>query len=192
MRCCNDELPVIHDEYSTMTSDLSYPIGKFARPASLTSAEFDAAVATLSTQPARLRAAVNGLTDAQLETPYRPGGWTVRQLVHHVADSHVNMYIRLKLALTEENPTIKPYDQDAWVQLSDIREVPVETSLVLFDAVQKRALSVLRNTTAEDRARLFMHPENGPTRVDQMTALYAWHGDHHVAHVTALRERLGL
>lgn len=173
-----------------MTDNLSYPIGKFQRPASLTSAEFDKAVATLSTQPARLRAAVRDLTDTQLDTPYRPGGWTVRQLAHHVADSHVNMYVRLKLALTEENPTIKPYDQDAWVLLADVKEVPVETSMVLFDAVQTRALSVLRNTTPKDRERLFMHPENGPTRVDQMTALYAWHGDHHIAHVTELRARM--
>ena len=174
-----------------MTTDLSYPIGKFQRPASLTSAEFDAAVATLTTQPARLRQVVHDLNDAQLDTPYRPGGWTVRQLAHHVADSHVNMYIRLKLALTEDNPTIKPYDQDAWVLLSDITEIPVETSLMLFGAVQQRALSVLRNTSANDRARVFLHPENGPTRVDQMTALYAWHGDHHIAHVTGLRARMG-
>ncbi|MEO7359055.1 MAG: YfiT family bacillithiol transferase [Gemmatimonadaceae bacterium] len=174
-----------------MPIDLSFPTGKFQRSASLTSAEFDAAVATLATQPARLRAAVRDLTDAQLDTPYRPGGWTVRQLAHHVADSHVNMYIRLKLALTEDNPTIKPYDQDAWGLLPDIKEIPVETSLVLIDAVHQRALSVLRNTSADDRARVFTHPDNGPTRVDQMTALYAWHGDHHVAHVTGLRERMG-
>ena len=174
-----------------MTTDLSYPIGKFQRPASLTSAEFESAVARLATQPARLREAIHDLTAAQVDTPYRPGGWSVRQLAHHVADSHMNMYIRLKLALTEDNPTIKPYDQDAWVLLSDISEIPVETSMVLFDAVHQRALSVLRSMSADDRARVFMHPENGPTRIDQMTALYAWHGDHHIAHVTGLRERMG-
>ena len=179
------------NKYADMTTDLSYPIGQFQRPASLTPAQFDTAVATLTTQPARLRAALHGLTDAQLDTPYRPNGWTVRQLAHHVADSHLNMYIRLKLALTEENPTIKPYDQDAWVLLPDITEIPIETSMVLFDAVQKRALSVLRNTSVDERARVFVHPDNGLTRVDQMTALYAWHGDHHIAHVTGLRARMG-
>ncbi|MGV3711311.1 MAG: YfiT family bacillithiol transferase [Gemmatimonas sp.] len=174
-----------------MSTDLSYPIGRFQRPASLSDSEFQEALSRLSTQVARFRAAVAGLSDAQLDTPYRPGGWTVRQLAHHVADSHVNMYIRLKLALTEDNPTIKPYDQDAWVLLADVREIPIETSMQLFDAAQQRALAVLRNTSATDRARVFMHPENGPTRVDQMTALYAWHGDHHVAHVTSLRARMG-
>ncbi|MEP6833951.1 MAG: YfiT family bacillithiol transferase [Gemmatimonas sp.] len=174
-----------------MTQDLSYPIGKFQRPASLSSEEFDRAVVALTTQPARLRDAVSHLNEAQLDTPYRPDGWTVRQLVHHVADSHINMYVRLKVALTEHNPTIKPYDQDAWILLSDITEIPVETSLILLDAVHKRAVSVLRNTSAGDRERLFMHPETGPTRVDQLTALYAWHGDHHIAHVTGLRARMG-
>jgi uncharacterized damage-inducible protein DinB len=174
-----------------MTTDLSYPIGRFQRPASLSESEFQEALARLSTQVARFRAAVAGLNDDQLDTPYRPGGWTVRQLAHHVADSHVNMYIRLKLALTEDNPTIKPYDQDAWVLLTDVREIPIETSMQMFDAAQQRALSVLRHTSEADRARVFMHPENGPTRVDQMTALYAWHGDHHVAHVTSLRARMG-
>lgn len=174
-----------------MTADLSYPIGKFQRPATLSDSEFQAAVSTLATQPTRLRAAATGLTENQLDTPYRPGGWTVRQLIHHVADSHINMYIRLKLALTEDTPTIKPYDQDAWVLLADIAAVPVEISLVLLDAVHTRALPVLRGLSAAQRERIFMHPENGPTRVDQLAALYAWHGDHHIAHVTGLRERMG-
>jgi len=173
-----------------MTDNLSYPIGRFSRPAALNAAEFDTAVDALTVQADRLRLAVEGLSDAQLDTPYRPDGWTVRQLTHHMADSHVNMYVRLKLALTEDNPTIKPYDQDAWVQLSDIREVPVATSLELFDAVQQRALSVLRNTSASDRERTFLHPENGLTRVDQLAALYAWHGDHHIAHLRNLRTRM--
>lgn len=173
-----------------MSDDLSYPIGKFQRPASLNNEEFSSEVHRLETQAERLRLALDGLSDAQLDTPYRPGGWTVRQLAHHVADSHMNMYIRLKLALTEHNPTIKPYDQDAWVLLSDVREIPIATSVGILDSVQKRAISVLRNTTADDRARTFMHPENGPTRVDQMTALYAWHGDHHIAHINNLRTRM--
>lgn len=174
-----------------MSDDLSYPIGKFQRPASLSADEFSGELRRLETQAERLRKALEGLNDAQLDTPYRPGGWTVRQLAHHVADSHMNMYIRLKLALTEDNPTIKPYDQDAWVLLSDIKEIPIATSVGILDAVQQRALSVLRNTSEADRARTFMHPENGPTRVDQMTALYAWHGDHHVAHINNVRARMG-
>lgn len=174
-----------------MTDDLRYPIGRAPRPDSLTASEFDAAVARMTTQADRLREAVNGLSDAQLDTPYRPDGWTVRQLAHHVADSHINMYTRLKVAMTEDKPTIKPYDQDAWVALADIREVPVATSLELFDAVQQRALSVLRNTSEADRGRQYLHPENGPTRIDQMTALYAWHGDHHIAHIQNLRTRMG-
>ncbi|MBC8087976.1 MAG: putative metal-dependent hydrolase [Phycisphaerae bacterium] len=174
-----------------MTEDLSFPIGKFKRPAALNAAEFGTAVDALTSQPDRLRMAVDGLSDAQLDTPYRSGGWTVRQLTHHVADSHMNMYMRLKLALTEDNPTIKPYDQDEWVKLSDTREVPVATSLELFDAVQQRTLSVLRNTSMSDRERTFVHPENGPTRIDQLAALYAWHGDHHIAHIRNLRTRMG-
>lgn len=174
-----------------MSDDLSYPIGKFQRPASLNDATFAEELGRLETQAARLKMALDGLSDEQLDTPYRPGGWTVRQLAHHVADSHMNMYIRLKLAMTEDNPTIKPYDQDAWVLLSDTRETPVAVSVGILDSVQRRALSVLRSTSAADRARTFMHPENGPTRIDQMTALYAWHGDHHIAHVAKLRTRMG-
>lgn len=173
-----------------MSEDLSYPIGKFQRPASLSASEFDAAIGRLTSQADRLRAVVDGLSDAQLDTNYRPGGWTVRQLVHHVADSHVNMYLRLKFAMTEDNPTIKPYDQDMWVTLADVREVPVATSVELFDAVQQRALAVLRNTTDAERQRTFFHPENGPTRIDQLAALYAWHGDHHIAHIANLRTRM--
>lgn len=174
-----------------MTDDLRFPIGKFERAASLNANEFNTAIDTLTSQADRLRAAVDGLSDAQLDTPYRPDGWTVRQLTHHVADSHVNMYLRLKFAMTEDNPTIKPYDQDLWVTLADVREVPVATSLELFDAVQQRALSVLRNTTEAERQRTFFHPENGPTRIDQLAALYAWHGDHHIAHIDNLRKRMG-
>lgn len=174
-----------------MSEDLSYPIGKFTRPETLDTETFNACVERLAAQPAGLRAAVDGLSDAQLDTPYRPGGWTVRQLAHHVADSHMNMYVRFKLAMTEENPTIKPYDQDAWVLLADTRETPIEVSLAILDAVHQRALAVLRSTSDTDRARTYFHPENGPTRIDEMTALYAWHGDHHIAHINNLRARMG-
>lgn len=173
-----------------MTDDLRYPIGRFQRPASLDSSAFDNAVATLAAQPERFRDTLDGLNDEQLDTPYRPDGWTVRQLVHHVADSHVNMYTRLKLALTEDAPTIKTYDQDAWVQLPDVRETPVALALTLLDAVQQRATCVLRSTSAAARERVLVHPENGPMRVDQLAALYAWHGDHHMAHIRNLRTRM--
>ena len=174
-----------------MTEDLSFPTGKFQRPSSLSPSEWDSAVRKLATQPTRLRAAVLGMNEQQLDTPYRPGGWTVRQLVHHVADSHLNMYIRLKLGLTEDNPTITPYDQDAWSKLADVNEVPIATSLQLLDSVHERALSVLRHVAEKDRERQFMHPENGPTRIDQLVALYSWHGDHHIAHVSNLKMRMG-
>jgi uncharacterized damage-inducible protein DinB len=174
-----------------MSEDLSFPIGKFRRPASLTDFEFNEAVDTLAQQPSKLRAAISGLSAEQLDTRYRDGGWTVRELAHHVADSHLNMYIRLKLALTEDSPTIKPYDQDAWAKMADTRNVPVMTSLQLLDAVQQRAVAVLRATTPDDRARTMMHPENGLMRVDQLAALYSWHGDHHVAHIENLKKRKG-
>lgn len=174
-----------------MSHDLSFPIGKFRRAPSLSDTEWQAAVNTLATQPMRLRTALTGLDNEQLDTPYRPGGWSIRQLAHHVPDSHLNMYVRLKLALTEENPTVKPYDQDAWSKLADVREVPIATSLALFDAVHERAISVLRHVTPQERERVYMHPESGPTRVDQLAAMYAWHGDHHIAHVQNLRQRMG-
>ena len=177
--------------HATMSEDLSFPIGKFRRPASLTDFEFGEAVETLAKQPAALRASVRDLTDAQLDTPYREGGWTVRELAHHVPDSHLNMYVRLKLALTEDSPTIKPYDQDAWSKLADTQIVPVATSLQLMEAVQERAVAVLRATTPADRERTLMHPENGLMRIDQLAALYAWHGDHHIAHIQNLRTRMG-
>jgi uncharacterized damage-inducible protein DinB len=176
---------------TTTEQDLRYPVGRFHRPPSLTDAEFDAAVASFDAAPARLRRAATGLDATQLDTPYRPDGWTVRQLVHHVADSHLNMFVRLKLALTEDTPTIKPYDQDAWAMLADVRNVPIGTSLQLLDAVHERTGAVLRSLTPADRERMMMHPENGPTRIDQLLALYAWHGVHHTAHIEQLRERMG-
>jgi hypothetical protein len=174
-----------------MSENLSFPIGEFKRPSSLTEAEWQTAIDTLASQPTRLRSALTGLDDTQLDTPYRPGGWTVRQLAHHVPDSHMHMYIRLKLALTEDHPIVKPYDQDAWAQLPDVRDVPIATSLLIFESVHERAIAVMRTVNLAGRERVFMHPENGPTRVDQLAALYAWHGDHHIAHVQNLRLRMG-
>jgi uncharacterized damage-inducible protein DinB len=175
----------------TESQDPRYPIGKFRRPASLTPAERSAAVAALAEAPARLREAVAGLTPAQLDTPYRPGGWTVRQLVHHVPESHLNAFIRLKLALTEDEPTIRPYYEDRWAKLPDAMSAPIEPSLALLDALHQRWDLSLRELAASDWERKLVHPESGRQSVEQLVALYAWHGRHHVAHVTELRRREG-
>lgn len=175
---------------TTAVPDLRYPIGRAERRASLTPDERRAAIDALAAAPDALRAAVRGLTDAQLDTPYRPGGWTVRQLVHHVADSHMNAYIRFKLALTEDNPTIKPYDQDAWVALED-SALPPAVSLDLLGALHTRLVTLLRATPGDAFARTLQHPENGPMTLDSMLGIYSWHGRHHTAHITSLRERMG-
>jgi hypothetical protein len=172
-----------------MSADLRYPVGKFTRPASLSPDERRTAIGAIARTPANLRAAVHGLTDTQLDTPYRPEGWTVRQLVHHIPDSHSNAYTRFKLALTENVPTIKPYDENAWVALDDTRTTPIETSLVMMDVLHDRWVRLLQSIAPNDFARQLNHPENGIMNLDQLLALYAWHGDHHVAHITSLRAR---
>jgi hypothetical protein len=171
-----------------METTLSYPIGRFDRQARMTAGTQKAAIDAIAALPERMRAAVEGLTDPQLDTEYRPGGWTVRQLVHHVADSHMNGYIRMKLALTEDHPTIKVYDQDAWAGLPDAR-LPIDVSLTLLEALHARWSTVLRALHPHQFARTFNHPELGPLTVDTHVHLYAWHSKHHVAHVTALRLR---
>ena len=138
-----------------------------------------------------MRAAVAGLSDEQLNTPYRPEGWTVRQVVHHVPESHMNSYVRIKLAITEEEPTIKPYFEDRWAQLDDAQQAPVELSLHLMDALHGRWVWFLRSLKDADFQRTFQHPELGIVSLDKNIALYAWHGRHHVAHITSLRERMG-
>jgi uncharacterized damage-inducible protein DinB len=173
------------------TLDLRFPTGKFQRPASLDTAARARAIEIVTETPARLREAVHGLSDAQLDTEYRPGGWTVRQVVHHVPDSHLNAYVRFKLALTEDDPTIKPYDESRWAELPDVKTVPIATSLTLLEAVHDRWLAILRAMTPADFERMLTHPESGRQRLDQVLALYAWHGPHHVAHVTSLRQRQG-
>ncbi|MDQ3696670.1 MAG: bacillithiol transferase BstA [Gemmatimonadota bacterium] len=170
---------------------LRYPTGRFRRPERLSPAERTAAIDAVATAPAALRLAVEGLTPSQLDTPYRAGGWTVRQLAHHVPDSHLNAYTRFKLALTEDVPTIKPYDEARWAELADTRETPVETSLALLEQLHARWVTLLRSMGDQEFARALRHPESGVLRLDQMLALYAWHGAHHVAHVTRLRERMG-
>lgn len=172
-------------------TDLRYPIGRLTRAASLTPEQRAAAIEEIAATPARLRAAVLGLTEEQLDTPYRPGGWTVRQLVHHVADSHLNSYIRFRWAMTEDNPTIKTYQETRWAELEDARTAPVEVSLALLESLHDRWVRLLRSMTPEDFSRPLTHPENGPMSMDGLLNIYGWHGRHHVAHVTALRERMG-
>ena len=171
--------------------DLRYPVGKHQRPETLNAAQRQAAIETIAATPRAMREAVHGLDDAQLDTPYRPEGWTVRQVVHHVPDSHMNAYTRTKLALTETAPTIKPYDESAWAMLEDSRSTPIETSLTLLEMLHDRWVRILRSMNAADFARTLNHPENGVMSLDQLLALYDWHGRHHVAHIARLRERNG-
>jgi len=172
----------------TMTVDLSYPVGRFDKTATWTRESRARAIEDIAALPVKMREAVANLTEAQLDTAYRPGGWTVRQLVHHVADSHMNGYIRLKLALTEDVPTIKPYEQDRWATLPDSR-LPIAPSLLILDNVHLRWSVLWRATTDEQFTRTFRHPDLGELSVETHLHLYAWHSRHHVAHVTGLRER---
>lgn len=172
--------------------DLRYPVGKYNRPSNtLTAAERHELVDQIAATPARMREAVAGLNESQLDTPYRDGGWTVRQVVHHVPDSHMNAYTRVKLALTEEQPTIKPYDEAAWAKLNDVRDTPIETSLVLLETLHSRWDTILRAMTDADFERTLMHPDMGVMTLDAVIAMYAWHGRHHVGHITSLRARSG-
>jgi len=170
--------------------DLRYPIGRADRRSTLSPEERRVAIDDFAAAPAALEAAVRGLGDAQLDTPYRDSGWTVRQVVHHVADSHMHAYQRIRFALTEDNPTIKPYDENAWVALPD-SELPPAVSLQLLRALHTRLVTTLRALPPEAFARTLQHPENGPMTVDAMLNMYSWHGRHHTAHVTELRKRKG-
>jgi hypothetical protein len=176
---------------STVVGDLRYPVGRYTPPAGVDAAQRAEWIGQIAAMPAKLHAAVDGLTEEQLDTPYRPGGWTVRQVVHHVPDSHMNAFVRMKLALTEEVPAIKTYDEAAWARLPDARDTPVETSLTLVDALHERWVLLLRALSQEQWARTFLHPEWGEIGLDFTLGLYAWHSRHHVAHITALREREG-
>lgn len=174
----------------TDLDDLRYPIGRFRMPASSLPGVRAAHIQVLRQLPERLTAAVAGLDDAQLDTPYREGGWTVRQLVHHVADSHANCYVRFKLALTEDWPTIKPYDEAAWANLADSR-MPIDVSLAMIAALHARWVSLLESMPEDDFHKGFTHPENGKQNLAVVLAVYDWHSRHHTAHVTALRARQG-
>jgi uncharacterized damage-inducible protein DinB len=174
----------------TDLDDLRYPIGRFRMPASSLPGVRAAHIQVLRQLPERLTAAVAGLDDAQLDTPYREGGWTVRQLVHHVADSHANCYVRFKLALTEDWPTIKLYDEAAWANLADSR-MPIDVSLAMIAALHARWVSLLESMSEDDFHKGFTHPENGKQNLAVVLAVYDWHSRHHTAHVTALRARQG-
>ena len=170
--------------------DPRFPVGRFQRPPAgepVPKGDLAYAIATLAELPEQLRNAVDSLDDGQLATPYREGGWTVRQLVHHLADSHMNAFTRVRLALTEENPAIKPYEQDAWANLHDSTAAPIEWSLELIESLHARWVMMLQSLTPAQWERCFVHPEGGPQTVAFATLLYAWHSRHHLAHITHLR-----
>ena len=169
---------------------LKYPIGRFRQPTPISTEFRTTAISDIATFPERLREAVQSLSDDQLDTPYRPEGWTVRQVVHHCADSHMNAMIRIKLALTEDNPTIKPYAEPRWAQLPDTLTMPIGSALTLLDGLHARWSFLLQRLTDTERERTFFHPESGRAfTVDEAICQYAWHSNHHLAHVTSLKER---
>lgn len=170
--------------------DLRFPIGKFDKSAPVSAYQRTANIAAIRDLPAAVESAVAGLSDEQLDTEYRPGGWTVRQTVHHIADSHLNSFCRFKLAMTEDVPTIRPYEEARWAELADSR-LAIDSSLAIIGGVHHRLQTLLAAMSDEDFARRLMHPESGEFTIDGLLALYAWHGAHHVAHITRLRERNG-
>jgi uncharacterized damage-inducible protein DinB len=173
-----------------MEADLRYPIGKYQRPGELASEQRLELIGAIAETPLRLASALKDLSADRLDTPYRPGGWTVRQVVHHLPDSHMNAYVRMKLALTEEEPIIKTYDEARWAELSDGKRSPVKPSLDLLESLHKRWVLMLKSLAPADWARKFRHPDHEkPMSIDDSLALYAWHGRHHVAQITSLRER---
>jgi len=174
----------------TDLESLRYPIGRFTPPQNSTPETRSAQIEILRSLPDALQSAINGLDLAQLDTPYREGGWTVRQLIHHIADSHANSFIRFKLALTEDWPTVKPYDEKAWAELSDSRDVPVGVSMQLIAALHTRWMTLLESLGEADFQRGYIHPESGRQNLAHVLALYAWHSRHHTAHITNLRTRM--
>lgn len=171
--------------------DLSYPIGRFKPESQLSDQKRAECIQEIEAAPAALREAVKGLSREQLDTPYRPGGWTVRQVAHHLPDSHMNAYIRFRLALTESQPTIKPYEQLLWADLPDATTADVEMSLTLLDGLHKRWVALLKAMKPEDFKRTYNHPETGVHALENVLQMYAWHGRHHATHITSLRKRMG-
>ncbi len=181
----------INDAQCRPSGDPRYPIGKFRPVERLDADEREEAIEVIAATPASLRAAVADLSAEQLRTRYRDGGWTLRQVVHHLADSHLNAYVRCKLTLTEDDPVIRAYYEDRWAELPDAADGPVELSLRLLDSLHERWVLLLRSLRPADFARTLRHPEVGPLTLDSLVAQYAWHGPHHIAHITTTREREG-
>ena len=173
------------------STELRYPVGKFKAPEMYTSEMRKDFIKDIEKMPKLFRKAVDGLSQKKLNTPYRQGGWTVRQVVHHVPDSHLNAYVRMKLALTEDVPTIKPYEQEKWAELNDTFKTPISVSLDLLEALHKRWVNLLKSLSESDFKKNFRHPEVGLVTIDWALAQYAWHGKHHTAHITSLRKRMG-
>ncbi|WP_240336885.1 YfiT family bacillithiol transferase [Rufibacter psychrotolerans] len=179
-------------ETSTLPLEqLRYPVGRFEIPPLYRSALIKPAMAAIEALPAQLRAAVASLSDEQLDTPYRPGGWTLRQVVHHLADSHLNAVSRFRLALTEDRPLIKAYEESSWAYLHDARWADPELSIQLLEALHQRWTLLMRSFSMEEWHRSFQHPQRGEVYLFQAVGMYAWHGEHHVAHITSLTERMG-
>jgi len=174
-----------------MTSDLRYPIGKFQWQEGLSDEQRRTMIEQIAELPAKVRAAVAGLSEQQLDTPYRDGGWTVRQVVHHLADSHLNAFVRFKLALTEDRPGVKTYQQELWAETPDAKSAPAGLSLTLVESLHQRWTVLLNSLVPADFARSLCHPELGEVTLEKYLAMYAWHGRHHVAHITGLREGMG-
>ena len=169
---------------------LKYPIGQFEKPSEITQEILNKWISDVSTFPKKLLMEVMHLSNEQLNTPYRPDGWTVRQVVHHCADSHMNSLIRLKLTLTEDQPTIKPYFEERWIELIDSKSMPIKPSLKMIEGIHERWSILLKSLTDEQYGRIFIHPEHGKTfRVDETIGVYAWHCNHHLAHITEIKKR---
>ncbi|MBC7486452.1 MAG: putative metal-dependent hydrolase [Cytophagaceae bacterium] len=174
---------------NTSLEQLRFPIGKFEAPQVLTQDLLNSYLKDIETFPARLKQAVIGLNDSQLDTPYRPDGWTIRQVVNHCADSHMNSLVRFKLALTEEEPTIKPYYEERWAELVDSKTMPIESALLLLEGLHRRWTVLLKSLNSEELKKTFIHPEHGKRfRLDENIGVYAWHGNHHLAHITTLKK----
>ncbi len=170
---------------------LKYPIGRYKAPVTISIDQRAAWIEEMAKLPDNLSKAVGGLTEAQLDTPYRPSGWTVRQVVHHLPDSHLNSYARFRLALTEDSPVIKPYEEAAWAELPDAKTAPIRPSLMLIEGLHARFVLLLKSMSEADFVKTFRHPELGEKRLDWTLGLYAWHCLHHVAQINNLRSREG-